>query len=312
MKQTKILILGACGQLGTELTEGLRAEYGAQNVIATDLNENNKAVVNAGPFEVLNALDKNGLEVLIDKHQITQIYHLVAMLSATGEKMPAKAWDLNMTSLINVLELAKDKKLDRIYWPSSIAIFGPNSPKDNTPQECYTDPNTIYGISKLAGERLMEYYNHKFGVDARSLRYPGLIGYKALPGGGTTDYAVDIYYKAKAGEKFNCFLSKNTFLPMMYMEDAVKATIDIMKAKPEEIKIRTSYNLSAFSFSPETQAASIRKFIPNFEIEYNPDERQKIADSWPKSIDDSRAQQDWGWKPSYTLDDMTKIMLENV
>ena len=302
------MVTGALGQLGSELVSALQEEYGAENIIASDIREGQSE----GPFELLDVMDKKAIEALILKHKITQIYHLAAMLSAKGEEKPSLAWKLNMNSLVNILELADKHKLDRIYWPSSIAVFGPSSPKHNTPQECIMDPNTVYGISKLAGERLCAYTHAKFGVDVRSIRYPGLIGYKALPGGGTTDYAVDIYHKAKNGETFECFLSEETSLPMMYMEDAVQATIQLMKAPPENISIRTSYNLAAFSFTPREQAASIQKFIPEFKITYNPDYRQKIADSWPSSIDDSQAKKDWGWTPKYSLDDMTKIMLENI
>ncbi len=304
---TKILVTGALGQLGSELVSGLRKEYGEDSVIPTDIRPDEQQ-----NFEVLDVMDKHAMEAIIQKHRITQIYHLAAMLSAKGEDIPSKAWKLNIDSLVNVLLLAEKYDMDRIYWPSSIAVFGPTSPMENTPQVCIMDPNTIYGISKLAGERLCEYTFKKFGVDIRSLRYPGLIGYKGLPGGGTTDYAVDIYYKAKEGAPFSCFLEKDTYLPMMYMEDAVRATIELMKAPKEQIKVRTSYNLSAFSFSPAEQAASIQKTIPDFKIEYAPDERQAIAESWPSSIDDSEARNDWNWKPAFSLDDMTKIMLENI
>ena len=308
MTDTKILVTGALGQLGSELVEALRKDYGNENVVASDIRESN----DSGLFEVINVLDRARIEEVVEKHNITQIYHLAAMLSAKGEENPAFAWELNMDSLISVLEIAKNKKLDKIYWPSSIAVFGPQSPKDNTPQNCIMDPNTVYGISKLAGERLCAYYFEKFGVDVRSLRYPGLIGYKALPGGGTTDYAVEIYHKAKAEETYTCFLSENTYLPMMYMEDAINATIQLMKAPKEDVKERTSYNLSSLSFSPIEQARSIQKVYPNFQIEYKPDFRQAIADSWPSSIDDSKAREDWNWQHKYDLDAMTKVMLENL
>lgn len=308
MGETKILVTGALGQLGSELVDALRKDYGNENVVASDIRESDTA----GLFEVINVLDRSRIEEVVDKYGITQIYHLAAMLSAKGEEKPAFAWQLNMDSLIHVLEIAKEKNLDKIYWPSSIAVFGPNSPKDNTPQDCIMDPNTVYGISKLAGERLCAYYFEKFGVDARSLRYPGLIGYKALPGGGTTDYAVDIYHKAKTGENFECFLSEDTYLPMMYMEDAINATIQLMKAPKEQIKERTSYNLSSLSFSPKEQAESIQKVYPDFKISYKPDFRQAIADSWPSSIDDSKAREDWGWKYTFDLDAMTKIMIDNL
>ena len=307
MAETKILVTGALGQLGSELVDALRVEYGENNVVPSDIRPANQT-----NFEVLDVMDKSEIHRIVDKYNITQIYHLAAMLSAKGEEVPSFAWRLNMESLVHILEIAEQKNLDRIYWPSSIAVFGPTSPKENTPQDCIMDPNTVYGISKLAGERLCAYTHEKFGVDVRSLRYPGLIGYKALPGGGTTDYAVDIYHKAKAGDKFECFLSEDTYLPMMYMDDAVRATIELMKAPKEDIKIRTSYNLSALSFSPKEQAESIKKVFPDFEIDYKPDFRQAIADSWPSSIDDSKAKEDWNWRPKFDLDAMTKIMIENI
>jgi len=308
MAETKILVTGALGQLGSELVDALRKGFGNENVIASDIRENKEDKF----FEVINVLNKDRIEEVVEKYKITQIYHLAAMLSAKGEENPNFAWQLNIDSLINILEIAKNKKLEKIYWPSSIAVFGLNSPKNNTPQNCIMDPTTIYGISKLAGERLCAYYFKKFGVDVRSLRYPGLIGYKALPGGGTTDYAVEIYHKAKVGENFECFLSENTYLPMMYMEDAINATIQLMKAPKEQIKERTSYNLSSLSFSPKEQAKSIQKIYPNFQITYNPDFRQKIADSWPSSIDDSKARADWGWQHKFDLDAMTTTMVENI
>ena len=308
---TRVLVIGASGQLGSELTLALRELHGKENVIASDIREGKGDLMN-GPFEILNAMDKPRLELLIDRYQITQIYHLAAILSAKGEENPKFAWQLNMESLLNVLDIAKDKKLDKIYWPSSIAVFGPSTPVDNTPQDCVMDPNTVYGISKQAGERWCEYYHQKYGVDVRSLRYPGLIGYKTLPGGGTTDYAVDIYYKALEKGSFECFLSANTALPMMYIDDAVKATIDLMKADADKIKVRSSYNIAAISFTPEQIAQSIQKHIPEFSISYSPDFRQKIADSWPNSIDDSKARSDWGWKHTYDLDGMTEDILKNL
>lgn len=307
MSTTKILVTGASGQLGSELVEALRAEYGAANVISSDIRPSDDP-----HFEVLDVLDRSAIEAVIAKHGITQVYHLAALLSAKGEENPAFAWKLNMDSLMHILEIAREKKIERIYWPSSIAVFGPSSPRENTPQNCLMDPNTIYGISKLSGERVCEYYHKKFGVDVRSLRYPGLIGYKALPGGGTTDYAVDIYHKAKANNTFECFLSEDTYLPMMYMDDAVRATIELMKASAEDVNVRTSYNLSAISFSPKEQAHSIQKKLPDFKITYKPDFRQAIADSWPASIDDSAARADWGWKENFDLDRMTETMLENI
>lgn len=308
---SKILVIGACGQLGSELTVALREKNGNDNVIASDVREP-VGNLSEGPFEILNVMDKNALEVIIDKYSITQIYHLAAILSAKGEKDPKFAWDLNMTSLLNVLELARDKKLEKIYWPSSIAVFGPGTPRKNTPQNTVMDPNTVYGISKLAGERWCEYFFDKYGVDVRSLRYPGLIGYKAKPGGGTTDYAVDIFYKALEEGTYESFLSEDTYLPMMYMDDAIKATIDVMDADKEKIKIRSSYNLAAISFSPKEIAAEIKTHLPEFEITYNPDFRQSIADSWPDSIDDTEARDQWGWNPQFDLPKMTSTILEGL
>ena len=308
---TKVLVIGACGQLGSELTIALRNLHGKDNVIASDIREGQGDLKN-GPFELLNAMDKVNLLQIVVKYGITQIYHLAAVLSAKGEENPGFAWELNMGSLSNVLEIAKEHKLDKIYWPSSIAVFGPNTPVDNTPQNCVMDPNTVYGITKLAGERWCEYYFNHYGVDVRSLRYPGLIGYKTLPGGGTTDYAVDIYYKALQEGNFECFLSESTELPMMYMDDAVKATIDLMQADAEDVKVRSSYNVSAISFTPEQIANAIKKHIPEFQISYKPDFRQDIADSWPNSIDDSDARQDWGWEHHFDLDKMTQEILEGL
>lgn len=308
---TKVLVIGACGQLGSELTLALRELHGIDNVIASDIRKGQEELMN-GPFEIFDAMNKEGLTHLVEKHNITQIYHLAAVLSAKGEENPGFAWDLNMGSLSNVLEVAKEYKLDKIYWPSSIAVFGPHTPQDNTPQNCIMDPNTVYGITKQAGERWCEYYFNKYGVDVRSLRYPGLIGYKTLPGGGTTDYAVDIYYKALQEGKFECFLSANTALPMMYMDDAVKATIDLMQADASEVKVHSSYNISAISFTPDQISESIKKHIPNFKISYKPDFRQNIADSWPNSIDDSVARNDWGWHHQFNLDKMTEEILKGL
>ncbi|MDX5437094.1 MAG: NAD-dependent epimerase/dehydratase family protein, partial [Pontibacter sp.] len=283
-----VLVIGACGQLGSELTLELRNMYGGSNVVAADIAAPKQAdLCDSGPFEKVDVLDTKVLADLASKYKFKQIYHLAAVLSATGEKNPKFAWKLNMDGLFNVLDLALEHKVEKVYWPSSIAVFGPNTPRQNTPQHTVMDPNTVYGISKQAGERWCEYYFEKYGLDVRSLRYPGLIGYKALPGGGTTDYAVDIYHKALKGETYECFLSQNTYLPMMYMPDALKSTLDLMHAPAEQVKVRSSYNLSAMSFSPEEIAASIRKFIPDFKITYKPDYRQQIADSWPQSIDDS-------------------------
>lgn len=306
---TKILIIGACGQIGTELTQKLREIYGVNNVIASDIRKLNIDVVNDGIFEVVNALDYNQIEHLIEKYQITDVYLMAALLSATAEKNPAFAWDLNMNSLFHVLNLAKAGKIKKIYWPSSIAVFGPTTPRDNTPQYTIMEPSTVYGISKQTGERWCEYYHIQYGVDVRSIRYPGLISWSTPPGGGTTDYAVDIYHKAITEGKFTSFLSENSALPMMYMDDAIKATIGIMQAPSEQIKIRSSYNLSGMSFTPKEIAAEIKKHFPDFTIDYNPDFRQKIADSWPASIDDSRAREDWGWKNDYNMENMTVEMI---
>ncbi|MCU0356050.1 MAG: NAD-dependent epimerase/dehydratase family protein [Cyclobacteriaceae bacterium] len=311
MKKHKILIIGAGGQLGTELTQGLWNLYGKENVIATDIKDP-QGILSQGNFEILDALKQKQLFDFIKKNSITQIYHLAAVLSATGEKNPKFAWNLNMDSLIHVLDAAVEFKLDRVYWPSSIAAFGPTTPKLNTPQHTVMDPTTIYGISKFAGERWCDWYFRNKGVDVRSLRYPGLIGYKSKPGGGTTDYAVDIYFKAITDKKYECFLKEDTYLPMMYMDDAVKATLDIMEAPKEKVKVRSSYNIAAMSFCPAEIAAEIRKHIPEFTISYNPDFRQSIADSWPKSIDDSAARKDWGWQPAFALASMTEDILQNL
>ena len=307
----KILVIGACGQLGSELTIALGQLFGNENVVASDISTPNEAIA-AFSFERLDIMNAARLAEVVDTYGITQIYHLAAILSAKGEENPKWAWNLNMTGLLNVLETAKDKKIKKVYWPSSIAVFGPNTPMDQTPQHTVMDPNTVYGISKQAGERWCEYYHEKYGIDVRSLRYPGLIGYKSLPGGGTTDYAVDIYHKALEGELFECFLSENTYLPMMYMPDAIKATIDLMQAPADQVKVRSSYNVAAFSFSPAEIAESIRKEVPGFSINYTPDFRQAIADSWPNSIDDSVAKKDWGWQPEHDLQSMTSDILANL
>ncbi|MGV8993279.1 MAG: L-threonine 3-dehydrogenase [Flavobacterium sp.] len=309
---TKILIIGACGQIGTELTQKLRSIHGTENVIASDIRKLNVPVVNEGPFEVINALDFNQIEALLEKYEITDVYMMAALLSATAEKNPAFAWDLNMNSLFHVLNLAKAGKIKKLFWPSSIAVFGPTTPKQQTPQFTIAEPTTVYGISKQAGERWCEYYHNIFGVDVRSIRYPGLISYTTLPGGGTTDYAVDIYHKALSDGTYECFLKEETTMPMMYMDDAIRATIEIMEAPAEKIKIRSSYNLAAISFDPKEIAEEIKKHIPDFTITYEPDFRQKIADSWPASIDDSSAREDWGWKHNFDLAEMTNIMLENL
>ena len=308
----KIMILGACGQIGTELTLRLRKIHGTDQVIACDIKQGNKELMESGPFEIVNALDADELEHTISKHEVSELYHLVAMLSATAEQMPLKGWDLNMKSLLIALELAKDKKISKLFWPSSMGAFGPSSPKQNTPQHCVMEPTTVYGISKLAGEHWCQYYHDKYGVDVRSIRYPGIISYKTLPGGGTTDYAVDIYFKALSDGKYTSFLGKDTTLPMMYMEDAVRATIELMDAPSEKLRIRTSYNLAAMSFNPEEVAKSIQKILPDFTLDYNTDFRQDIADTWPQSIDDSFAKEDWGWTPEFDLDQMTNTMITSI
>jgi nucleoside-diphosphate-sugar epimerase len=308
----KILIIGACGQIGTELTHKLRAIHGVENVIASDIRKLNNDVVNSGPFEVINALDYNQIEHLVEQHHIEEVYLMAALLSATAEKNPAFAWDLNMNSLFHVLNLAKAKKIKKIFWPSSIAVFGPTTPKENTPQYTIMEPSTVYGISKQSGERWCEYYHNIFGVDVRSIRYPGLISWSTPPGGGTTDYAVDIFHKAITDGKYECFLSSETKMPMMYMEDAIQATVDIMEAPAENIKIRSSYNLAAMSFTPTQIAAEIQKYIPNLQVTYKPDFRQKIADSWPASIDDSQARQDWNWQNKFNIETMTVEMLKQL
>ncbi len=308
----RILIIGSAGQLGSELSQSLTDIYGGENVIATDISPDNLQKLDFCKTEVLNVLDKDAVRALVKRENIKQIYHLAAVLSATGEKNPLFAWHLNMESLLFILELAKEEKLDKVYWPSSIAVFGPNTPKVNTPQYCVKEPNTVYGISKQAGERWCEYYFQKFNVDVRSLRYPGLIGYKSLPGGGTTDYAVDIYHKALAGEHFVSFLREDSYLPMMYMPDAIKATLELMHAPREKVKIRSSYNLAAISFSPKEIFESIKCHYPEFSISFEPDFRQAIADSWPDSIDDSRAREDWGWSHDFDLKKMTSDILQHL
>ena len=309
---TKILIIGACGQIGTELTQKLRGIYGVENVIASDIRKLNIDVVNSGPFEVINALDFNQIQHLVEIHEIEEVYLMAALLSATAEKNPAFAWDLNMNSLFHVLNLAKAGKIKKIFWPSSIAVFGPTTPRENTPQYTIMEPSTVYGISKQSGERWCEYYHNTYGVDVRSIRYPGLISWSSPPGGGTTDYAVDIFHKAISKKKYDCFLSSETKMPMMYMDDAIAATIQIMQSPKEKIKIRSSYNLAAMSFTPTEIAEEIKKYIPEFTITYHPDFRQKIADSWPASIDDSSAREDWNWSHQFDISSMTKDMLAHL
>jgi nucleoside-diphosphate-sugar epimerase len=306
----KILVIGSSGQIGTELVQNLRTIYGIENVIASDLKLSDQS--KDGPFEIVDVLNASSLLEIVKRHKVTQVYLLAALLSATAEKMPKFAWDLNMNGLFNVLDLAKEKIIKKIYWPSSIAVFGPNTPKDDTPQYTIMEPSTVYGISKQAGERWCEYYFNKYNVDVRSLRYPGLIGWKSAPGGGTTDYAVHIFHEALKTGSYECFLSENATLPMMYMPDAIKATIGIMEADNTKIKIRSSYNLAGFSFSPKDIAQEIAKHIPHFKISYKEDSRQQIADSWPRSIDAKEAFKDWGWKPEYDLEKMTSDMIKNL
>ena len=308
----KILIIGACGQIGTELTHRLREKHGIENVVAADIRKLNNDIVNTGIFEVVNALDFNQIQHLVETYNITDVYLMAALLSATAEKNPAFAWDLNMNSLFHVLNLAKSGQIKKIFWPSSIAVFGPTTPHENTPQYTIMEPATVYGISKQSGERWCEYYHTHFGVDVRSVRYPGLISWSTPPGGGTTDYAVDIYHKALSDKEYDCFLSEDTKLPMMYMEDAINATIQIMEAPADQVKIRSSYNLSAMSFTPKEIAAELKKNIPEFIVTYNPDYRQIIADSWPASIDDSLAREDWNWNHQFDLETMTIEMLKNL
>ena len=310
--QKPILILGACGQIGTELTMELRAKHGAETVIASDIREGTEGLMKSGPFEILDATNYEAIEDVVMHYEIDEVYLMAAMLSATAEKFPMRAWNLNMNSLFNVLNLGKEKKISKIFWPSSIAVFGPNTPKEDTPQNVIMEPSTVYGISKQSGERWCEYYYNKFGVDVRSVRYPGLISWKTMPGGGTTDYAVEIYHKALEEGAYNCFLDKTTKLPMMYMDDAIRATISLMESPAGNLNIRSSYNLGSMSFSPQEIAKSIQSHIPNFKVTYNPDFRQQIADSWPSSIDDSAAKTEWGWKPRFDLDATTKEMLDNL
>ena len=312
MIKDKILVIGASGQIGVELTLALRKIYGNANVVASDLREQNSLLEGTGPYVSLDVMNKEMLHVQVIRQNFTQIYLLAAILSATGEKNPNLAWNLNMTGLLNVLDIAREEKISKVYWPSSIAVFGPTSPKQNCPQQTIIEPSTVYGISKYAGEFWCNYYFHRFGVDVRSLRYPGLISYKSAPGGGTTDYAIEIFHEAIEEKKYQCFLKEDTYLPMMYMPDAIRATIELMEAPAEKIAVRTSYNISGMSFSPKEIAAEIKKHIPDFEMSYKSDYRQTIADSWPQSIDDTVARKNWGWKEDYNLPVMVKDMLDNL
>jgi nucleoside-diphosphate-sugar epimerase len=309
-KTKKILVTGALGQIGSSLIPALRERYGSGNVIAMDKRTPDESFTKYGPFETADATDMEAMRGLVEKYHIDTVYHLVAILSASGEKNPDLAWSVNMESLKNVLDLAKERKM-RVFWPSSIAAFGPTTPK-NAPQSAIMEPSTMYGITKLSGELLCHYYFSKYSVDVRSLRYPGLISYKALPGGGTTDYAVEIFHEALKHGKYKCFLSCDCILPMMYMPDAVRATMEIMEAPQSKIKVRTSYNLAAMSFSPKELADEIKKHVPGLTCTYEPDFHQPIADSWPRVIDDSSARKDWGWKHRYGLAEMTKDMLEKL
>jgi len=308
----KIMVIGCAGQIGSELTIELRKLFGEANVLATDIRTAPEDIMKSGPFEILNVLDDKRLAEVVKQYGITQIYHLAAILSGNAEKKPLPSWEINMKGLMNVLEVARAEKLHRIFWPSSIAVFGPTTPRINTPQHCIMDPNTVYGISKLAGERWIEYFNNKFGVDTRSVRYPGLISYKTVAGGGTTDYAVEIFYEAIKHKKYECFLGPDSALPMMFMSDALKATIDVMQADKSKLSLKSSYNVAGISFTPKEIAAEIKKHIPEFEITYKPDFRQAIADSWPASIDDSVAKHDWNLSYDYDLAAMTTIMLKEV
>ncbi|MCD6180360.1 MAG: NAD-dependent epimerase/dehydratase family protein [Bacteroidales bacterium] len=308
-----ILVIGAAGQIGSELVVELRKRYGTQRVFATDIKQASEDIVNGGPFEILDVMDGNRLIHFVIRHKITQIYHLAAVLSGNAEKIPVQAWDINMRSLMNILDLAKEvDAIKKVFWPSSIAVFGPSTPRFDTPQYTITEPNTVYGISKLAGERWVEYFHKRYGVDVRSIRYPGLISYKTEAGGGTTDYAVEIFYDAVKKGSYTSFLSKETKLPMMFMEDAIKATIDLMEADKEKLSLHSSYNVAGISFNPQELAEEIKKHIPNFKIDYEPDFRQAIANSWPATIDDSVAKADWGLEYKYNLPELTQSMLDGV
>ncbi len=308
----RILVIGCSGQIGSELTLALRKIYGNENVFATDIKQPPKDILESGPFNTLDVMDYNNLLHFAVRFKITQVYNLAAVLSGNAEKIPQQAWEINMRALMNTLELARDSDAKKLFWPSSIAVFGPTTPRHNTPQLTVMEPNTVYGISKLAGERWGEYYHKRYGVDFRSLRYPGLISYKTEAGGGTTDYAVEIYYEAIRNNSYNCFLREDTALPMMFMDDAIKATIQLMEADPQKLSLRSSYNVGGMSFTPKDVVAAIRKHQPDFEVTYEPDFRQAIADSWPASIDDSVARADWGLNDAFTLESMTTLMLSEI
>lgn len=308
----RILIIGCSGQIGSELTLALRKIYGNDNVFATDIKQPPKDILESGPFNTLDVMDYNNLLHFVVRFKITQVYNLAAVLSGNAEKIPQQAWEINMRALMNTLELARDSDAKKLFWPSSIAVFGPTTPRHNTPQLTVMEPNTVYGISKLAGERWGEYYNRRYGVDFRSLRYPGLISYKTEAGGGTTDYAVEIYYEAIRSNSYTCFLREDTALPMMFMDDAIKATIQLMEANPDKLTLRSSYNVGGMSFTPKQVVEAIRKHQPDFSISYEPDFRQAIADSWPASIDDSQARADWGLNDAFNLNSMTEVMLQEI
>lgn len=308
----RILVIGCSGQIGSELTLALRKIYGNENVFATDIKQPPASILESGPFNILDVLDYNNLMHFAIRYKITQVYNLAAVLSGNAEKIPQQAWEINMKALMNTLELSRDTDANKLFWPSSIAVFGPTTPRYNTPQLTVMEPNTVYGISKLAGERWGEYYHKRYGVDFRSLRYPGLISYQTEAGGGTTDYAVEIYFEAIKNQKYTCFLSEDTALPMMFMDDAIKATIDLMEADESKLSLRSSYNVGGMSFTPKDVALSIQKHIPDFKIDYEPDFRQAIADSWPASIDDSVARSDWGLSDKFNLDSMTEVMLVEI
>jgi nucleoside-diphosphate-sugar epimerase len=307
-----ILVLGANGQIGTELILKLREIYGVNNVVASDIREANDTLKDSGPFSFVDVMSKDSIRYALDKIKPTQIYHLAAMLSAVGEQKPRLAWDLNIIGLLNVLDFSLERGIKKVYWPSSIAVFGPNSPQEMTPQYCTMDPNTVYGISKLAGERLVEYYNEKYNMDVRGIRYPGIISWKSAPGGGTTDYAIDIFHHARKTKSYECYLQGEATLPMMYMDDAIDATLSLMDCPKNKLRIKSSYNVAAVSFNPEDLTKEIKKHIPDFTISYKPDNRQKIAASWPKSIKDNYAREDWGWKEKFRTEEIVSEMLANI
>lgn len=308
----RILVTGACGQIGSELSVALRKKHGNEDVVITDIAEPPPALRDAGPFEFLNVTQRGAIAAVVDRYGVDTIYHMAALLSATGEKKPHVAWDVNINGLYKVLEIARERRVSRVFWPSSIAAFGPETPKMNTPQETVMRPTTMYGITKVAGELLSNYYVERFGLDVRGVRYPGIISCKTLPGGGTTDYAVEIFYDALKHQQHTCFLEKDTVLPMMYMPDCVRATLMLMEADFDQLEHHAEFNIAALSFSPEELADEIRKHIPEFEITYKPDYRQQIADSWPCTIDDSAAREEWGWEPAYDLPAMVEDVLEKL